>query len=285
MSHGGAQMQMARDLHVSAKRDLVASTVVVEQYKWVSHLEGTPRREFVCRQAEVCVDTPSRRVFDVTRPAHVLRAAPRQSRVRLQTCLRSDRRSPRLARWRTGSSARTRSCCCCTRAREQEARPPARTHLSAPRRRGGAELSGKVRCHARGCASKVLAPPARANIDARCVNTTVPGVPSGCQALSGCPAACARSSETLLRHALHLLSALSGCRHASVIAAPGIARRQSVTRACSAGLRDERDYFMIARTESGMCLVRVCRSETTGPAPSCMARFGSSAQTRPVLGS
>jgi hypothetical protein len=123
---------------------------------------------------QVCVDTPCLACHS-SRPPSPCRPA-RQSKLRLQTCLRSDR-CARLALHVGSSSARTRSCCCCcTRAREQEARPPARTLLSAPRRRGGAELSGKVRCHGEGCTS---------NIEARCVNTTVPKVPFGCQALSG----------------------------------------------------------------------------------------------------
>ena len=107
------------------------------------------------------------------------------------------------------------------------------------RRRGGAELSGKVRCHGEGCVvrerkrSKNLAqapiPHVRPCRKCRLVVR-----------LSGCQAVWQRKLDHQrhkLRHALHLLSALSGCRHASaIIAWPGIASRQAVTRACSVRL-------------------------------------------------
>lgn len=258
-------MQTVPGLHVSAKRDLVAGQYCAVG-KWVSHLEGTPGRERQTHESlsagrQVWVELRWRRLL-VTRPAHALRAAPKVSSAgeRLQTCLRSDRRLVLHPPARAGSSAlvppsaRTRSCCCCcTRAREQAARPPARAHLSAPRRRGGAELSGSVGCHG-GDAS---------NIAAGCVNTTLPSARSGCQA--GCPRP--GSARSIIRDTAETRPspperALSGCRHASAIAGAGIAtpdRNESVQRT----LARLRRLLMIARRQSGMCLVRVCRSETT----------------------
>jgi hypothetical protein len=107
----------------------------------------------------------------------------------------------------------------------------ARAHLSAPRRRGGAELSGesgnvKVRCHGEGDFWLLAASaPAKYCL----LHCTALLIIAGWRRRAGCQAPLlarpvqrhysaqhsARSSETPLRHALHLLSALSGCRHAS----------------------------------------------------------------------
>jgi hypothetical protein len=156
-------------------------------------------------------------------PPTFLRAALRQVEFGwLQTCLRSDR--PRLV-LHAGSSWRlVPGPARAAAAREHENRRICQRR----RRRGGAELSGKILSYD-GTGS---------GVDAALKTHVHPCRKYGLVVrLSGS----AGSQGSIIRdtaetHASPPESALSGCRHASAIARPGIARRQAVTRACGAGM-------------------------------------------------
>lgn len=147
----------------------------------------------------------------------------------LQTCLRSDR--PRLVLhvgsswWLVPGPARAAA------AREHENRRICQRR----RRRGGAELSAARHCPTTELAQASICSSAALKTHVRPCRKYLK--PSLVVRLSGS----ASSQGSIIRdtaetHASPPESALSGCRHASAIAVPGIARRQAVTRACSAGM-------------------------------------------------
>jgi hypothetical protein len=101
--------------------------------------------------------------------------------------------------------------------------------------------------------------------------------------LSGCPAArsiirdTAETRPSPPERAERLQARVSDSNHNSVLYSTPPVRNESVQR----GLVRLPRLLMIARSASGMCLVRVCRSESTGPAWLASARR---VQTRAVLG-
>lgn len=210
-------------LHMSLQESETAAAAVAS--KWVSHLEGKARREFVRSQRErqtrqrergvcgydggrVCV----RSDYYSSRPRSPRRSQPkcltRLNRVRLQTCLR-DRRARLVLHvgssrwWLVPGPARAAA------ARQHEnrqlARPPEH-FCQRLRRRGGAELSGRGTegVTEKGCVVGERAREAEVWLRRRSKHSLTYARAESTVWLSGCPAAQARSSETLLRHALHL---------------------------------------------------------------------------------
>jgi hypothetical protein len=144
----------------------------------------------------------------------------------LQTCLRSDR--PRLVLhvgsswWLVPGPARAAA------AREHENRRICQRR----RRRGGAELSAARHCPTTELAQASIRSSAALKTHVRpCRKYRLVVRLSGSASSQG-----SIIRDTAETHASPPESALSGCRHASAIAVPGIARRQAVTRACSAGM-------------------------------------------------